>query len=74
MAVPVDLVRSYRKLGPPQVIYESLSPQPNVRNVDSHPDGKRYVLVKSTGGKVSNTIQVVLNGFELLERIAPTSK
>ncbi len=40
------------------------------RNWDIHPDGKRFVMIKG-GEKKPNRMNVVINWFEQLKRLAP---
>ena len=71
MSVPVTIGDSFQP-GTPYVLFTHANPTgpPPVYFVS--PDGKRFVMLQSTGQEEAGQINVILNWFEELKRLVPT--
>ena len=74
IAVTVEIEPLFRA-GAPQVLFEGQyvgDPGPNSRNYDISPDG-RFLMMKAEALSQQGQINVILNWFEELKRLAPTN-
>jgi hypothetical protein len=74
MAVAVKRTVSVLETEPPRLLFEGTFPiASSNRNYDVSPDGQRFLMIQSAAaeGLRSEQIQIVLNWFEELKRLAP---
>jgi len=74
MVVAVETQPTFT-VGRPRLVFESMYTMGNVGNpnYDISPDGQRFLMIKATEEEVVGQINVVLNWFEELKRLAPTN-
>ena len=63
-------------VSPPRALFETdaaLDPAPTVGvpNYDVSPDGQEFVMVRTTAGRTSEQVHVIVNWFEELNRLVP---
>ena len=72
MAVAIEIEPTFNKLGAPQVLFEGVySMAENQPVYDVHPDDGRFLMIKREEAPTVDQINVVLNWFEELKRLAP---
>ena len=75
MVVTVETRPTFSVSRPQAVLEDSFERwpgQPGFRNYDISPDGERFLVLESGEQTQYDTIHVVLNWFEELERLVPT--
>jgi Tol biopolymer transport system component len=75
MALDVSMSGDEPTIGTPRVLFEQryeFGQGQTTANYDVTPDGQRFVMVKGEAG--SNRLNVILNAFEELRRLAPPAR
>ena len=77
MSLPIELQPTFRRAGRPTQLFvgdKYVFLDANAQQFDIHPDGDRFLMLRMMTGELPSQIQVVLNWFEEVERLAPAEE